>query len=243
MMTPWTQVFAAHQGPQDQSAEAKRHLLVKYGSAVYRYLLGAVRDREEANELFQEFALKFVRGDLRGLEPARGRFRDYLRKVLGHMVAENRRQAARRKRLAAPGDRTGAGTTGPAEIEAETNAAFLEAWRSNLLDAAWEALAAIEQQTGQVLYTVLRVRADMLEAPAKVLAERLSAQLDRPVKAAWVHKKLHLAREKFTELLLDEVTRSLDDPSAEDLERELIDLGLLDRCRKALRRRCRERPA
>ena len=38
-------------------------------------------------------------------------------------------------------------------------------------------------------------------------------------------------------LLLDEVTHSLERPAAEELEQELVELGLLDYCRPALERR------
>ena len=64
--------------------------------------------------------------------------------------------------------------------------------------------------------------------------------IGKAVTPEWVRKRLHVAREKFTDLLLDEVARSLEDPAAEDLEQELIDLGLHEYCRAALARR---RPA
>jgi hypothetical protein len=38
---------------------------------------------------------------------------------------------------------------------------------------------------------------------------------------------LYRAREKFAELLLDEVAQSLDQPTREDLEQELVDLNML----------------
>jgi hypothetical protein len=47
-----------------------------YHRAVHRYLLGALRDEDAAEELFQEFALRFVRGDFRWADRGRGRFRD-----------------------------------------------------------------------------------------------------------------------------------------------------------------------
>ena len=45
---------------------------------------------------------------------------------------------------------------------------------------------------------------------------------------------LHRAREQFANLLLDEVEQSLDDPSHDDLEEELIELQLIEYCRDAL---------
>ena len=40
------------------------------------------RDEQLAEELFQEFALRMLRGDFRRAEPLRGRFRDYLKTVI-----------------------------------------------------------------------------------------------------------------------------------------------------------------
>jgi hypothetical protein len=58
-----------------------------------------------------------------------------------------------------------------------------------------------------------------------------------PVSEAGVRQTLHRAREKFADLLLEEVARELDDPTPERLEEELSELSLLDQCRAALERR------
>jgi RNA polymerase sigma-70 factor (ECF subfamily) len=86
------------------------------------------------------------------------------------------------------------------------------------------------------LYAVLRFRADHPEMRSPQMAEELAARLGRPCTPAGVRQALHRAREKFADLLLDEVTHSLEDPTAEHLEQELVDLGLLDYCRPALER-------
>jgi RNA polymerase sigma-70 factor (ECF subfamily) len=69
------------------------------------------------------------------------------------------------------------------------------------------------------------------------MAERLTAQLGRPFTAAGVRQTLHRAREKFGDLLLDDVIHSLGHPTGEELEEELAELGLLDHCQPALERR------
>ena len=61
--------------------------------------------------------------------------------------------------------------------------------------------------------------------------------LDLVPVAGGVRQTLHRARERFADLLLDEVIQSLDHPDAERLEQELIDLALLEYCRPALERR------
>jgi DNA-directed RNA polymerase specialized sigma24 family protein len=80
------------QPPPDQDPEsvttARRQLLLRYGRAVHRYLLGALRDADAADELSQESALRFLRGGLRGADSQRGRFRTFLKGVLCHLVAD-----------------------------------------------------------------------------------------------------------------------------------------------------------
>jgi hypothetical protein len=68
------------------------------------------------------------------------------------------------------------------------------------------------------------------------MAEQLSARLGKPVSAAWVRKTLERARHKYADLLLHEVAQTLDNPTLEALEEELVDVGLLTYCRPALGR-------
>jgi hypothetical protein len=57
------------------------------------------------------------------------------------------------------------------------------------------------------------------------------------VSADWVRQNLRRAREQFADLLLDELTQSLEDPTRERLEEELVDLRLFSYCQDALERR------
>src|SRR5579864_9724565 len=77
--TQWTMMFRTHAEGDNAKRAAVERLLERYCGAVYRYVLGAVRDPDVAEELTQEFALRFVRGDYRRADPTRGRFRDYLK--------------------------------------------------------------------------------------------------------------------------------------------------------------------
>jgi RNA polymerase sigma-70 factor (ECF subfamily) len=69
------------------------------------------------------------------------------------------------------------------------------------------------------------------------MAKALTARLGRPFTAAGVRQTLHRAREKFADLLIDEVTHALASPTSEDVEHELVELGLFEYCRPALGRR------
>jgi RNA polymerase sigma-70 factor (ECF subfamily) len=232
--TLWSQVNQAHAADNDAARQARRAMLERYGNAISRYLLGAVRDADVADELFQEFAYRFLHGDLRGADRERGRFRDFVKGVLFHLVADfhNRRK---QQPGSLPADYAEPG--GDCSLAAEREEAFRLNWRDELLARCWAALQGHEQSTSQPFYTVLRCRADFPELSSAQLAERLSGPLGKPVTAAGVRKTLERARDKFADLMLDEIAQALEQPTVERLEEELLDLGLLEYCRDALRRR------
>lgn len=69
----WTLVDAAHHGPEDAAKLARSELMQRYAGAAYRYLRGALSDPDAADDLAQEFALRFARGDFQRADPGRGR--------------------------------------------------------------------------------------------------------------------------------------------------------------------------
>ena len=88
--TQWSLLYKAHSEQQDVASPAQVQLLLRYSGAIQRYLLGAVRDPDAAQELSQEFAFRFIRGDFQVVDPERGRFRDYVKTVLFRMVAKGK---------------------------------------------------------------------------------------------------------------------------------------------------------
>jgi RNA polymerase sigma-70 factor (ECF subfamily) len=232
--THWSVVRQAHTGTREEVASAQRQLLERYGGAVRRYLLGMLRDPDAADDLFQEFALRFVRGDLKGADPRRGRFRDYLKGVLAHLVADHlRRRRDQPVSLNPLSAELALVDPGPAAHER----ACLESWREELLARAWNGLAGVEFQTGQPFYTVLRFRAENPQMRSPEMAQRLTIQVRRPFSADGVRQTIRRARRRFAELLIDEVVHSLAEPTEEAVEQELIDLHLLPYCRPALEER------
>src|SRR5262245_37380466 len=85
--TLWALVEQAH-GEGEGAASARSELLRRYGPAVLRYLRAAV-GTPDADELFQDFSLRFLEGRLRRADPARGRFRDFVKGVLSHLIADH----------------------------------------------------------------------------------------------------------------------------------------------------------
>jgi hypothetical protein len=113
---------------------------------------------------------------------------------------------------------------------------FLESWREDLMARAWVALLGLEVRTGQPYHTVLRLRVEHPELHSPELAERLSAVLGRSISAGGLRQALQRSRDRYVGFLVEEVAGSLASPTADQLEQELGELGLLDQCRPALRR-------
>lgn len=235
IQTAWSMVRRAH-GDHTALHAAQRSLLDRYGGAVRRYALAALRDEEAADEVYQEFALRFVRGDFAAADPQRGRFRAFVKTVVYRLIVDFQRRKKRYYRegpmhsnlaepMAADGDPTG------------DDAAFQAGWRDELLARCWQRLDAEEAASGKPHHTVLRYRVDHPEERSPELAAGLSQRLHKQVNAGAARVLLHRAREAFAELLLDEVMQSLADESLDSAEEELIELDLLEYCRPAFDRR------
>jgi RNA polymerase sigma-70 factor (ECF subfamily) len=232
--TLWTVVGQAHGSDEAAATAARQRLLERYGGAVKKYLLGALRDADAAEELTQEFALRLMDGKYRGADPERGRFRIFVKGVLAHVIADfHRRRQVRLSPL--PQDVEEAQLSG--RNPADPDPLFVENWRQAILGRAWQALADLDAQTGQTFYAVLRFRADWPGLRSTQMAEQLSGQLGKNLSAAGVRQTLHRARDRFAELLVDEVVQTLGPSAEEDLEQELIELNLLSYCQPALERR------
>jgi RNA polymerase sigma-70 factor (ECF subfamily) len=232
--TLWSLVSRAHHDAGEEVGAAQRELLERYGGAIRRYLLGALRDEDAVADLFQDFAYRFLHGDLRHADPARGRFRDYVKGVLFHLVADYHTKRRRLPRQLKPEHPDPAVTCEP---DAEQEQAFRTSWRDELLDRAWAALSAADQANGQCFYTVLRFRADHPQLRSHEMAEQLGRVLGKQPTPSGVRKSLERARDRFADLLLDAIAQTLSDPTPEQLEEELIDLNLMEHCRSALERR------
>jgi RNA polymerase sigma factor (sigma-70 family) len=231
--TQWSLVFQAHQGTAAAASQAQQELMQRYCGAIYRYLLAAVRDPDVADDLSQEFALRLIRGDFRRADPGHGRFRDFLKTALYHLIVDFQRRQSRRHCEALHPD-TPEPVEGTPVLPSDQE--FLARWREELLNRAWDALQLVEKETGQPFYTILRYRAENPEIRSAQMAQTLQGRLGKPLSDVSVRQTLHRAREKFADLLLDEVAHSLQTSEVDRIEQELIALDLLSYCRSSLDR-------
>ena len=229
LTTPWTLLRRAHRDADDGAADARRLLLQRYCGAAYRYLRGALGDEDAALDLLQEFVLRFLRGDFRRADPGSGRFRDYLKAALVHLVTDCHRE---RRALPVPlPDDIGERAVAP-DDGAEDEATFLRSWREELINRPWVALA----EAKPTHHAVLAFHVENPELPSAGAAERLSARLGKSFTAAHLRVTLQRAREKFAELLLDEVAHSLGACTEAELVQELHAVRLWKLCAPALER-------
>jgi hypothetical protein len=108
---------------------------------------------------------------------------------------------------------------------------YTRLWRDGLVRRALRPLEGHEKETREVRYTVLRLAMDHPEMESEEMARRLAAQLGKAVNAAWVRKRVFLARQKLRDLLREEVRQTLREPTDEAVEEELAEVGLLAYCR------------
>lgn len=199
------------------------HFLIRYAESVRNYLGALLKNAQEADDVAQEFFLNVVaRGFVRA-DADRGRFRDYLKIAVQHAALSHLRHKRRQ-----PGAiDAGVMQFVAAAPESEADSEWLSNWRQCLLDRVWRALERHEHAAPDSLYhTVLRCSVDHAAEESAKLAERVSQQIGRPVRADAFRKQLSRARRLFAELLVREVAVTLENATPELVEDELRETGL-----------------
>lgn len=219
--TEWTLIRTAHTAAPDGTttpdiAVAMERLIGRYHDAVGRYLKLKLRDENLADEVAQEFWTKLLTHKLAGADPSKGRFRDYLRTVLHRLIIDHFR--GRKVQPLPPGD-----LLDPSSTDQE----FDEVWRETLIDRVWLRLQTFEVSTPKNRYaTVLKLRRESPEASIDELAAELGKKLGGKVTPEAFRKTLQRAREKFLELLIQELRETIHPAEPEDIEAEIYDIGL-----------------
>ena len=230
--TAWSIVRRAHSDSSPSARDAQEQLLKQYGAAIHRYLQAALRDSAAAVDVYQDFAVRFVRGHFHNASQDKGRFRSFLKTSLFRMVADHRRAEQKKAGRQLPADHVDE-TDSSDQRERE----FAQVWRDEMLKRAWDALAALEAESGRPWFAVMRLRVDNPTVQSPDLALLLSEELGRRVTTGNVRVLLHRAREHFSRLLIDCISDSLNTSDVEEIEEELAELELLEYCQDALAER------
>ena len=221
--TRWSLLRLAH-GTHPDTTKARQMLVLRYSSAVRRYVGAILRQGDDADELAQEVVLRLMRGDFAGADPTKGRFRDFLKIAVRNMIHNHWAKSNRRQ--------TETLATEPLSTDTERDQAWLGVWQKSVLDHALESCRAEESMSGA--YTLLKLRIEFPEATSEALAEKLSAKLKVTIKPDACRQMLRRARFKLAEALVDEIKNGLDDESPARVLDELAALGLLEQVKDFL---------
>ncbi len=220
--TNWTELGLARGSKAEtpESVEARKALLHRYAEPVYQYLLGCVKDENVADDLAQDFAVRFLAGRFESADRDRGRFRDFLKRSLSNLATDYfRRKSAERKSLQEFSSQ-------PAK-SSDVAPGFDDMWREEVLKQAWESLRMLQDSSASPVYSVLRHRAEFPDASAADMATAFSELLNRDgLTEDWVRQTLHRARKKFGKLLREEVARTVGSTESAAIDDELRELGL-----------------
>lgn len=228
-------VYHAHGEGEMEKSDAQHALLARYGAAIQRYLSGALKDDSAADDAYQEFAVKFLKGDFRSANHEKGRFRNFLKVVLSRIVADHYRRQIRRPAQQLDSSIQVADEAASAQRERE----FASVWRDEMLTRAWNDLADEEARTGKPWMQILRLRVENPDWKSAELASALAEQINEPVSPARLRVTLHRARERFSNYLINAVTETLSESTLDAVEEELGELGLLQYCQAAIETRKR----
>jgi RNA polymerase sigma-70 factor (ECF subfamily) len=218
--THWSLVLAAG-GESPAAREALAELCRLYWYPLYAYIRRHGHDADEAQDLTQEFfALLLARDDLAGLDPARGRFRAFLLGACRHFLANQRDRAQALKRGGGRRplslDLTGADGRYAAEPSHEQppERLFERRWALTLLDQVMQRLRRYYEAAGQsALFERLK---GTLTGDAEGSYAETAAALDMTEGAVKV--AAHRMRQRYRDLLREEIARTVADPAEVDDE-------------------------
>lgn len=228
--TRWSWIKASRERTSSSAAPAQAALLDRYRGALFRYVLVLTRNVDDTEELLQEFAVRFLKGDFAKADAHKGSFRAYLKTSIIRMVSDQRR----RKRQLASKEQSLENHIPPQEASASPRLDdFDESWRNDLLSRAFKHLEVCERETTKPYHTVLTLRSQFPKLSSTDLAILLNDRLGlaEPISSVAFRKLVQRAREKLVSFLLDEVAASIRSTDRHDLELELIACGLWEYCR------------
>ena len=151
--TSWTMVRNANEAETESRKMAQEQLLSIYSNSIRRYLLASLKDESAADEVYQNFALKLIRGDFSKADPSLGKFRSFVKTVLYRMMMDHHRSKKSKARQNELLDELAVDDS--FEIEDSADAAFQKHWREGLLNFAWDQLKQHQSATDGVYHLSL----------------------------------------------------------------------------------------
>jgi RNA polymerase sigma factor (sigma-70 family) len=225
VVTQWSLLRIAHSPQATAGPQARQELLLRYRGAIRSYVAALLLNETEADDVAQDVLVRLMRGDFASADPTRGRFRDFLKVAVKNMVRNHweRKQRHVGVSLAANPELEQAADTG------NTDEQWTDQWRSQLLESTWQALEQFQRETqGCVYFTALKLRSEYPQEDSTRVAERMAETTGKPWRPDAYRQQLRRARLRFAQLLIEELSHSLIRPTPDNVEQELIELGLME---------------
>lgn len=224
--THWSIVLSAGARSSAESDRALETLCRVYWPAVYSYIRRSGQDPESARDLTQEFFARLLeKGWLEGVDPARGRFRAFLRTVVQRFLIDEFHRGQRQKR---GGGRT---LVSLDEMIAEESRPLVLAggrtpdeefdrrWALTVVERCFQQLAREAEAAGQGrLFEAVQGLLTGGEGSAPL--SELAAEHGLGLSA--LKMRIHRWRIRLRELLLSEVAQTV--PTVGDLDGEVREL-------------------
>lgn len=217
--TVWEVVRQAGTRSEAERRKGLEELARLYWKPVYSYFrLSWPRPNEDCKDLVQAFFLWLFEGDaLAKVDPARGRFRAFLKSLLKHFVQHHDETMGRLKRGGGVALLTLDDRIPVADPRFnDPDQAFDRAWRESVLQRAFEAVRARLESKGKAVPMNVFEAYDLVPAQDRPTYRDLAARFG--VKETDVHNYLDLVREEMRGQIREEFTRSSSSP--EDIEHE-----------------------
>lgn len=221
--TDWALLNLAHAAIPHDARDVWTRVFSRYEEPIRRSLGRLVRNPDIADELNQEFWVRFLRGDFSHATPTRGRFRNLIKTVLIHLVADHFRRVRREVPESVLGE-------GGLSLVARIANHHADDWRQELIERAMAALHREAVQSRQICPEAIAVELAKPGANSPEKAIDLGERIRRDISPENYRQILHRTRTRFAELLVEEVRLSLTDPTAETVREELAELDLLRYC-------------
>lgn len=213
--TQWTLILEAASTQTADGLSALDQLCRRYWEPLQSYARSRGYNPADADDVTQAFFARLLENKTHTkASPERGRFRTFLLHAMQNFIANDRRDAARQKR---------GGSAAHESVDDHTNSLVTTQTPETLFEQKWAqaviAAAIIELETEHRA----KGRADRFEVMRPLLSVRhdgdtaaLAAQLN--VTTVNFRKLLHGFRQRFGELVREEVARLVSDPSEVDDE-------------------------
>jgi RNA polymerase sigma factor (sigma-70 family) len=224
--THWSAVLTAGQQGSPQAAAAMEELCHTYWYPLYAYIRRRGYEVEDAQDLTQEFFARMLETHwLKGADPKRGKFRSFLLGAMNHFLANDWRRAQTLKRgggkaLISLDDTAEKRYAVDAVSDLTPEKIYERRWAWSLFERAISRLREQYTAAGKAgLYDALKcfLADDIGEGDYT----RLAAQLEMTRGA--VATSVHRLRERYRELLREEVAHTVADPAeVEDEIRSLL---------------------